>query len=150
MTKSKPPFFKQEHKYSGAPACLRMVLSALGCQADEAQLRQLSDRSPFGTNAFQLIEAAHHLGFSNGRKHTLASLEELAELTEQGFLPLVYVDLWPFKGGVSGQQHALVVLVVEAEKVIVLDPLEGERGLTHPEFLAAWREMHFLTIVIEK
>jgi ABC-type bacteriocin/lantibiotic exporter with double-glycine peptidase domain len=127
-----------------------MVLSTLGCQVDEARLRQLADCSPFGTNAFQLIEAARHLGFSNSCKHTLASLEELGELIEQGFFPIVYIDLWPVKGGVSGQQHALVVLAVEAEKVIVLDPFEGERELTHPEFLAAWREMRFLTIVIEK
>ena len=126
-----------------------MVLSALGCEVDEARLRQLTDCSPFGTNAFQLIEAARQLGFTNSRKHTLAGLEELAELIEQGYFPIVYIDLWPLKGGVSGDQHALVVLAIEAETVLVLDPLEGERALSHPEFLTAWREMRFLTIVIK-
>lgn len=127
-----------------------MVLSALGYEASELLLRQLSDCSNFGTNAFQLVEAARQLGFTASRKYTLATLEELVELMAQGLFPIVYVDLWPFKGGVSGQQHALVVLAVNADSVLVLDPLEGERELSQPEFLAAWREMRFLTIVIEK
>ena len=148
MSKSKPPFFRQETRYSCAPACLRMVLEALGIHLDEAQLRELSGCSPLGTNAFQLIEAARQLGFTASRKYTLASLEELESLVAEGFFPIVYVDMWPLRGGRSGQNHALVVIAVDPERVTVLDPLVGENGMSREDFQVAWAEMRFLTIVI--
>ena len=125
-----------------------MVLSAHGVDVDEARLRQMSDCTPLGTGALQLIDAARQLGFTAGRKYTLSTLNELAGLTEAGACPIVYVDLWPLKGGLSGQFHALVVLAVEPETVVVLDPLEGERRIHREAFMRAWGEMRFLTIVI--
>lgn len=127
-----------------------MVLSELGVNVEESQLRELSDCSPLGTDAFQLIEAARQLGFSHSRKHNLSSLNELSRLIDDGFFPVVYVDLWPINGGLAGQYHSLVVTSVEAESVVVLDPAEGERNLSRTEFLAAWAEMRFLTILIEQ
>jgi len=127
-----------------------MVLSAWGIDIDEPRLRELSDCSPLGTDAFQLIEAARELGFTSSRKHTLTSIDELAGLTGSDLFPIVYLDRWPIKGGLSGQYHALVVISVEAEGVIALDPMEGERRLSHVEFMAAWAEMRFLTIVIDR
>ncbi len=126
-----------------------MALSAWGVEADEARLRELSDCSPFGTNAFQLIEAARQLGFVASRKHTLTSLDELADLIEEGHFPIVYIDLWPIKGGARGQFHSMIALAVEADSISALDPLIGERKLSHEEFSAAWAEMRFLTIVID-
>lgn len=125
-----------------------MVLNSFGLQLDEEELRRLSDCTPLGTDAFRLIEAARQLGFTASRKHTLASLDELARLLEEGLFPIVYVDLWPIKGGLSGQFHSLVVVSIEQENVLVLDPLVGERRLAREEFQAAWAEMRFLTIVI--
>lgn len=125
-----------------------MVLSGFGLQFDEAELRRLSDCTPLGTDAFRLIEAARQLGFTASRKHTLASLDELSRLIDEGMFPIVYVDLWPIKGGLSGQFHSLVVAGIEQEDVLVLDPLVGQRRLTREEFQAAWAEMRFLTIVI--
>lgn len=125
-----------------------MVLDALGIYRDEAQLRDLTDCSPLGTDAFQLIEAARHLGLTASRKYTLESLEELASLIEEGFSPIVYVDMWPLRGGSSGQNHAFVVIAVDPERVLVLDPLAGERDVSREDFQAAWAAMRFLTIVI--
>jgi ABC-type bacteriocin/lantibiotic exporter with double-glycine peptidase domain len=125
-----------------------MVLSGFGLQIDEAELRRLSDCTPLGTDAFRLVEAARQLGFIASRKHTLSSLDELARLIDEGLLPIVYVDLWPIRGGLSGQFHSLVVISIERENVLVLDPLVGERRLTREEFQAAWAELRFLTIVI--
>lgn len=127
-----------------------MILSVWGVDVDETRLRELSDCSPFGTNAFQLVEAARKLGFTASRKHTLASIDELAHLANSEVFPIVYVDLWPIKGGLSGQYHSLVVLSVDAESVIALDPIEGERKLSRLEFMAMWAEMRFLTIVIDQ
>ena len=82
-----------------------MVLSAWGKDVDEAKLRQLADCTPFGTDAFRLVEAARTLGFAASRKHTFASIDDLTRLIDGGLFPIVYVDLWPIRGGMSGQYH---------------------------------------------
>ena len=125
-----------------------MVLSSFGIEMDEIQLRDLTDCTPLGTDAFQLVEAARQLGFPSSRKYTLTSIEELARLLDEGVFPIVYLDLWPIRGGQSGQFHSVVVIGMKQESVIVLDPLAGETSLTRNEFQAAWSEMHLLTIVI--
>ncbi len=125
-----------------------MILGGFGLYTDEAQLRHLSDCTPLGTETFRLVEAARQFGFTASRKHTLGSQEDLARLIEEGLFPIVYVDLWPIRGGLSGQFHSLVVVSVEQEGVLVLDPLFGERRLSRDEFQAVWAEMRFLTIVI--
>lgn len=127
-----------------------MVLSAFGTHVDEATLQQLSDCSPLGTDAFQLVEAARRLGFTASRKHTLASIDDLARLLDASLFPIVYVDLWPLRGGRSGQYHSLVVEAIKRESVLVLDPLEGEREIPTRDFQAAWEEMRCLAIVVER
>lgn len=117
---------------------------------DEATLRQLSDCSPLGTDAFQLVEAARKLGFTATRKHTLESVDDLARLLDQSSFPIVYVDLWPLRGGLSGQYHSLVVEAIKQESVLVLDPSEGEREIPAEDFQAAWEEMRCLAIVVER
>lgn len=141
-------FHKQETRYSCAPACLRMVLSALGVDIDEAKLRELVDCTRFGTEAFQLVQAARKLGFGSTRKHTLGSLDELLQLLDEGHFPIVYVDLWPLTGGVCGQYHSFVITAVGRESLSVLDPLIGERIIPRDEFEAAWGETRWLTIVV--
>jgi ATP-binding cassette, subfamily C, bacteriocin exporter len=126
-----------------------MALWAWGYEIDESELRRLTDCTPFGTNAFQLVQAARQLGFTASRKYTLAALHDLAKFTQLHLNPIVYVDLWPLKGGLSGQQHALVVLDIEMKQVVVFDPLQGERKLSHDDFLSIWSEMRFLTIVVD-
>ena len=125
-----------------------MVLDTFGIRLDEARLRTLTDCSPLGTDAFQLVEAARYLGLATSRKYTLESVEELASLVEDGGSPIVYIDMWPLQGGSSGQHHALVVIAVNQDNVTVLDPLTGEREIPRQAFLAAWAAMRFLTIVI--
>ena len=111
-----------------------MVLSALGLDMEEAPLRHLTDCTPLGTEAFQVIEAARHLGFPASRKYTLASLDELAPVVASGAFPIVYVDVWPLQGGRSGQAYALVVVAIDPDQVTVLDPLVGERRVARDDF----------------
>jgi hypothetical protein len=89
------PFFRQETRYSCAPACLRVVLGAFVVHMDKAQLRHLTDCSPLGTDAFQLIEAVGQLGFLATRKYTLASIEELGLVVREGGFPIVYGHVAP-------------------------------------------------------
>jgi ABC-type bacteriocin/lantibiotic exporter with double-glycine peptidase domain len=125
-----------------------MVLAALGRPMAEDLLRVLTDCSPLGTDAFQLVEAARHLGFPASRKYTLASLDELATMRAEGHFPIVYVDLWPLQGGLSGQYHAMVVIDLDPDQVTVLDPLHGERRVPREDFQEAWSALRFLTIVV--
>jgi hypothetical protein len=125
-----------------------MVLEALSQPLAEAALRALTDCSPLGTEAFRVIDAARQLGFPASRKYTLASLEELAVLLKEGHFPIVYVDMWPMHGGLSGQYHALVVIALSPVQVTVLDPLHGERQVPRDVFQEAWAAMRFLTLVI--
>jgi len=125
-----------------------MVLAALGRPMAEERLRVLTDYSPLGTDAFHLVEAARHLGFPASRKYTLASPDELATMLAEGHFPIVYVDVWPLQGGLSGQYHAMVVIDLDADQVTVLDPLHGERRIPGEDFREAWSAMRFLTIVI--
>jgi len=125
-----------------------MVLAAFGQPMAEDVLCVVTNCSPLGTDAFQLVEAARQLGFPISRKYTLASLDELATLLAEGHWPIVYVDLWPLQGGLSGQSHAMVVIALDPTDVTVLDPLHGERRLPRDDFLAAWSAMRYLTIVI--
>jgi ABC-type bacteriocin/lantibiotic exporter with double-glycine peptidase domain len=74
------------------------------------------------------------LGFPASRKYTLASREELATVLEDRVFPIVYVDMWPLQGGLSGQYHAVVVVGVDPDSVIVLDPQRGERRLPREDF----------------
>ena len=125
-----------------------MVLEALGRPMAEDLLRVLTDCSPLGTDAFQLVGAARQLGFPASRKYTLASLEDLATMHAEGHFPIVYVDLWPLQGGLSGQYHAMVVIDLDADQVTVLDPLHGERRVPREDFQEAWSALRFLTIVV--
>jgi ABC-type bacteriocin/lantibiotic exporter with double-glycine peptidase domain len=126
-----------------------MVLASLGVDVDEPKLMVLTDCTPLGTNAFQLVEAARELGFTASRKYTLSSIDDLARLLDEGLFPIVYVDLWPIRGGQSGQFHSLIVVNIRQDNIMVLDPLVGESNLSRDEFQAAWAEMRFLTIVVQ-
>jgi predicted double-glycine peptidase len=78
--------------------------------------------------------AARQLGFPASRIHTLASLDDLILLFETKLFPIVYVDLWPIKGGPSGQHHSWIVIALESESVTVMDPMMGETTLSRVEF----------------
>jgi predicted double-glycine peptidase len=55
--------------------------------------------------------------------------------------------MWPLRGGLSGQYHALVVIGVDPESVTVLDPQHGEYRLPQEDLHKAWAAMRLLTIV---
>jgi ABC-type bacteriocin/lantibiotic exporter with double-glycine peptidase domain len=145
--KSKPRFHKQETRYSCVPASLRMVLGSFGLEITERELRVLCDCTPFnGTNALQAVDAARQLGFTGTTKHNL-TLADLRELLAAGDFPIVFVDLRPLDG--VRDAHALVVLQLNDQEAVVLDPLHGERSLPLRSFDAAWTMAFNLTILVK-
>jgi ABC-type bacteriocin/lantibiotic exporter with double-glycine peptidase domain len=122
-----------------------MVLSHLGVSKTESELRELCDCTIFGTSALELVFAARRLDFALSSKHTLA-LADLIELTEHGYLPIVYVVSAPHVP--APDVHSFVVVSATREHVEVLDPQQGPRMLGVDEFLESWSPMNNLAIVI--
>jgi ABC-type bacteriocin/lantibiotic exporter with double-glycine peptidase domain len=124
-----------------------MVLESLGVSRSEHELRELCDCTIFGTTAIQLIQAARALGFTGSRKYSL-TLEDLRDLTEQGYFPIVYVVTGA--DGPSADVHSLVVVSVAEGEVSVLDPQEGPRVISVTAFGEMWAVMKNLTVVVAK
>jgi ABC-type bacteriocin/lantibiotic exporter with double-glycine peptidase domain len=123
-----------------------MVLSRLGLEIQEAELRALCDCTPFGTEALKAVDAARQLGFSRTSKHTL-SADELAAQVSHSVYPIVFVNLLPLDGVKA--QHAVVVIAMDQVNITVYDPLQGERILPRATFDAAWATMHHLAILVQ-
>lgn len=143
----KPPFHKQETRFSCVPACLRMVLLAFGVEVSESQLRISCDTTRLGTDALKAVDAARELGFEDSAKHTLTA-DELKGLVESGHYPIVFVSLLPIDA--RDDFHALVVTEFRQGNVLVLDPLVGERAIPEQVFGAAWGMRHNLAILIDR
>jgi predicted double-glycine peptidase len=147
----RPSVFIQETPYSCAPACLLMVLSSLGVQKSEGELRVLCDCSVVpgseGTLALSVVDAARGLGFTNSRKYTM-DLDGLRAELSRGVFPIVYIHT-PLKLGQPSQQHAVVVVEVNETTVEVNDPWCGEYTFSIQEFVEVWQRMNGLTIIIE-
>lgn len=140
-------FHRQETPYSCVPACLRVVLSSFDLDISEAELRDLCDCNPFGTEALKAVDAVRGLGFPKTAKLTL-SVDELVTQVNAGFYPIVFINLLPIDGIKVG--HAVVVITIDQANVSVYDPLQGERILPRSTFDTAWAMMHNLSILVHK
>lgn len=147
MAEKIPPFHPQETDFSCAVACLRMVLDHLGVTKTESELGDLCDCTIFGTPAVELVRAARSLGFTDSRKYSL-TLEELMDLTRQGYFPIVYVVLSAETP--TPDVHSLVVVSVTDAGISVLDPQQGLCLLTPEEFIEMWSPMKNLAVVIAR
>jgi ABC-type bacteriocin/lantibiotic exporter with double-glycine peptidase domain len=144
---SKPPFHKQETRFSCVPACLRMILLSLGVDMPESDLLVRCDSTILGTSALAAVDAVRVIGFGASAKHTLTP-NELKNLVAGGQFPIVFVSMLPIDA--RDDLHALVVTGVSQHDVTVLDPLTGERTIPLPTFTAAWGMRHNLAILIER
>ena len=145
--RSKLIFHRQEKEYSCVPACLKMVLMALGLVLSEAELRERCDCTPFGTEALRVVDIARDLGFLNTIKATVTSAE-LEHQWSLGLYPIVFVNLLPIDG--VKISHAIVVTGFEVDGVRVCDPLRGDRILPRSTFDAAWAMMRNLVILVQR
>jgi len=124
-----------------------MVLGSFGVAISESELRTRCDCTPYGTDALMAVDAARALGFGKTAKYTLA-LEALKTMVTGGHCPIVFVDLRPIDG--LDAIHAMVVVDVSAQEVVVLDPLQGERRFPVYVFTSAWARRHHLALLVER
>ena len=122
-----------------------MVLGSFGVDISESALRTRCDCTPYGTDALMAVDAARALGFVKTAKYTRA-LEELKTVVTGGHCPIVFVDLHPIDG--LDAIHAMVVVDVSEQEIVVLDPLQGERRFPVYVFTAAWARRHNLVMLV--
>jgi ABC-type bacteriocin/lantibiotic exporter with double-glycine peptidase domain len=134
-------------------ACLRMVLEHLGVVHTEQELRVLTDSDfdsihyPGGAEARRVVDAAQQLGFINSSKYNLIMQELVAELI-RGRFPIVQIGI-SLGPNERVQAHAVVILEINEQGVLMLDPKRGEIVHTQEEFEQMWQRQRGLTILIE-
>ena len=143
----RPPFYRQETKYSCGPACLRMVLASSGIEVSEEELRDLSLCYSVGVDDFMLVEAARKKGFRKTLKGNL-TLDELKDELKHGLYPIVYIKRRSASGFLQ-HKHSIVVVEISEDEVHALDPDLGEIKMPLSEFAEIWQRTRGFTILVK-
>ncbi len=139
--------YKQSNPGACLPACVRIVLAALGVERPESHWVAALGSYDFGTPSSR-VKRLTSLGYQV--QYGRFSLDELQVHLQNGLLPIVFVraDLLPWTTW-SGF-HALVLVEIMPTDVALLDPAldTGPTRLARDAFLMAWEEFDYLTAVI--
>jgi ABC-type bacteriocin/lantibiotic exporter with double-glycine peptidase domain len=144
--RSKLHFHRQETPDSCVPACLRMVLMAMGVEISEAELRSRCDCTVFGTDALMAVDALRALGFGRARKET-SSIAGLMNSLASEIYPIVFLNLLPIDG--VKVAHAMVLVGLDGDLAYLCDPRWGDRVIARSVFESAWAMMRGLVILVE-
>ena len=118
------PIYRQFDAMDCGPTCVRMVARHYGKRFSQQEIRDRSHIDRQGVSLLGIAYAAESVGMRT--VSVRATLETLATQA-----PLPCVVHWR-------QNHFVVVYRVTRDRVYVADPADGERVLTHEEFLAGW------------
>jgi ABC-type bacteriocin/lantibiotic exporter with double-glycine peptidase domain len=133
------PHFFQSSEQTCGPACLRMLIAALGASHDEATIAQHCGLTPLGCTAQDLVTGAQGLGFHAA---ILPIYDEPAAITalsnETPFVAMIDLASLTNQGPMF-QWHFVVPLALTQDEVILHDPADGpDRRVKLDDFLAAW------------
>ncbi|MBI3925261.1 MAG: C39 family peptidase [Armatimonadetes bacterium] len=142
------PDVRQSTPYSCGAAALQAVLAYWGVELREDQLMERLGTDPeVGTPPDAILRVARELGLQADLREGLA-LEDLAAALEQGVPVIVAMQAWRDGPGSPWAEewddgHYVVVIGLDAEKVVVEDPsLLGSRGfLPRAEFVERWHDV---------
>ena len=143
------PLFPQELPTSCVAACVRMVLTSLGHPLTETDIRDRCAHTALGMRLNQVASGLEDLPL--GVEHQLDwGLDDLADAVRVGVFPIVGIDLRPVDGIFAF--HAVVVVNISTDQVVVHDPLhdEGPRSLGISAFEAAWSAADREAVVIRR
>jgi len=124
-----------------------MVIGSFGLDIPESELRARCDTTIIGTDALKAVEAARQLVFAGTAKYTL-TLDDLREVIAAGNHPITFVSLLPLDA--NPDIHAVVVVALTTQDVLILDPLQGERSAPLQIFNTAWMMSRNLAILIQR
>jgi ABC-type bacteriocin/lantibiotic exporter with double-glycine peptidase domain len=142
------PHFQQELDYSCLPACVRMVLAFYQRNVTEGELRGLFKTRPGGTSPANVLFRLPALGFNV--EFPDASLSYLREQIHAGHPCIVHVWTPPLPHWTDEAIHAVVVVDVSEQAVLVNDPVltDGPTSIAVEHFIPAWASAGYVTLVI--
>jgi hypothetical protein len=126
-----------------------MVLAFQGVALGEEELCGLLETQPVGTPVFNVLLLSQHIARCHAEV-TSASFDDLAQWLQEGIPPLVFVSTASLHYWQTECLHALVVVEVGEQIVLVHDPAFPTAPIAIPrdEFLAAWGELAQLTALV--
>ena len=133
------PHLEQTTDGGCLPACVAMILAHLKEPVDQGRLARLFDTQEFGTVApriHKLTDWGYATTYQSG------SLATLQNLLASGVPPIVFVWTGGLPHWSVNTPHAVVVIGMDEERVLVNDPALGEAPQSIPldAFLLAWAE----------
>jgi HlyB family type I secretion system ABC transporter len=117
------PFYAQQSASDCGAACLVMIGRYWGKKFSISRLRDIANVDRNGASLKGITNAAQSLGFTT--RPVKASLNRLANQS------LPAIAHWEGK-------HYIVVYQITKDRVIVGDPVIGQRNLSHSEFKEGW------------
>jgi predicted double-glycine peptidase len=131
--------YRQTSGSSCAPAALATLLQRWDLpQATEAEVARLAGTSRMGTTMPQILQAARSLGMDG--QELSPTWEQIRQINRPGIL-----SVWQFTG-LRRLPHAVALMAMTANKVIVADPAIGKYIVwNRQEFGRVWRR-EFLPI----
>ena len=141
------PLFPQELPTSCVSACVRMVLTGLGHRLTETDIRHRCAHTAVGMRLNQVASGVEDLPV-NVQHQLDCGLDDLDDAVRAGVFPIVGIDLRPVDGIFAF--HAVVVVNISTDQVVVHDPLhdEGPRSIGISVFEAAWSAADRETVII--
>ena len=129
-----------------------MVMESHGVMASEAAIHLATNCDETGATIAGLLKAAQRFGFDNTQRIFLAASEpvifnELNEILAEGVYPIVYLKPMPSR---NVDSHAVIILSINEQGVVLLDPLKGERSLSSNRFLFEWANANRTLILVRQ
>lgn len=124
-----------------------MVLAGLGHSLSEAEIRHRCGYEAAGMQLGKIANGLRDLPLFVEYQID-GGLDDLIDLVRAGVFPIVALDLRPVEG--RDAFHAVVVVEVTSDQVVVHDPLQekGARTIGRSTFDAAWRAADREAVII--
>ena len=126
-----------------------MVLAVQGMLLGEEALCALLDTQQVGTEVLNILLLNQRLSGCHAEVAS-ASFDDLSRWLQEGIPPIVFVATGPLHYWQTECLHALVVVGIAEQSVMVHDPAFAQAPIAIPQskFLAAWGELAQLTALI--
>ena len=141
------PHRRQEQSSDCLAACVAMVLGHAGRSVDYAHLLDVLCIGPLGTlrrNVLNLTRWGLDVTYRE------ATLPIVAEYLQAGFPVIAFVDTAELAYWQTAANHAVVVVGIDAEYVVVDDPAfaSAPHFVPHDEFESAWLNCNNACVVV--
>lgn len=143
------PQTNPQGRNSCVPACLSMVLAYQGVTLSELELCNLLDTQLAGTEVWNVLLLENHIANCQVYLGSV-SFDELRASLAVNVPPIVFGVTRHLSYWHRDTIHAVVVVGITDDAVIVNDPAfsDAPRSVSRTEFLAAWSELDFLTVIV--